>query len=1497
MVVAGPARADFAYQIYEGSWSQLPNFDAMTPVDTGLTTSADLSVLTRLYEIGAQFTGSLIIQQAGTYQFSINSDEGSDLRIDGQLVVNNDGTHTPQEVTGSIFLSVGSHPIKIRYFEAYGGEALDVRWTPPGGSKQPIPPHLVDSGQPSPRQAGRWSLVMPWPHIAISAAVLADGRVLTWSSNAVNDFRATENENTHAALFDPATGAFSTTDNGFHDMFCAGVSTLEDGRIVASGGNPYDTRTSAFNPGTLAWQPLANMNFNRWYNTNLTLPDNEIFSTFANAAGNTSERYDPALNAWTQTPGADMQDLLNEMNAENGETPVNGGTGVQWLGQMAVTPDGRVIHGGPTQTWHLFDPRGSGATVSLGQLAGTRTRVFGNAVTYAPGKVLLIGGGDRTQNPAVTNAAWSIDLNGPSPVISSAASMAFGRAFQNAVVLPTGDVLVVGGNTSAALFSDEGAVYAAESWNPATNTWTTLANAKEPRNYHSTAILLQDGRVLSAGGGACGGCSADHMTGQLFTPPYLFAPDSSPAVRPTISAAPATTGAGATIAVTASSGIPKFTMIRLSATSHAINTDQRFLPVSFTANGGGSYTLHLESNPNILLPGNYWIFAIDSAGTPSVGRVIQVLRSAAVSDRDGDGHPDDVDAFPDDPTEWADSDGDGHGDNSDAFPNDPTKWLPEQGVTPVSAPYNSTTLIVEGSSGADRIWNVDPDDHSVTVTSAAGAVVAQIQVGDRPWSLAKAPLANEVFVANKGAATISVISTQTLAVVRTIALPTASQPHGLAFAPAGNAFYVALEGLARVDKRTPSSGALVASAALSGRPRHLAVSGDGATLYVSNFITPPLPGESTATIDMSAGGAQMFVVATSGMTLSQTIAFGRSSKPVSATSGPGMPNYLNAPVLFGSKAYVPSKQDNLDAGGYRGGAGMTFDQTVRAVTSIVDLPSGVEQTALRIDHDNAGVATGAAISGEGRTLVVALETSREVAAYDTQQGFEIARLAVGRAPQGVAFSSNGRTLYVHNFMDRSVSRFDVTNLVALHVAQAPLLGTTTVSTAVPPANEVLGKQLFYDAQDDRLAHDNYLSCASCHNDGGADGRVWDLTGFGEGLRNTIDLRGRAGMGNGPLHWTGNFDEVQDFEGQIRALAGGTGLMTNSQFNTGTRSQPLGDPKAGVSSDLDALAAYVASLTSAPASPQRAGGGFSAQAQDGRFDWSEHGCASCHAGPHFTDSALNTRHDVGTIHAGSGQRLGGPLDGFDTPTLVGVWSTAPYLHDGSAATLAAAIAAHAGDDTTPAERAALAAFLTELNPSDVQPPPAQATPVTDLRNTGISDSGTQLAQGSDDPHYAVIAGPFGSGSDQVRCTNQAWTDCQSTADPDSQWLTMSSIPGDLTVRTSFSIPADAVLASIVLSGRWTSQGATQDVRINGSSIPIPGTDPWKALSIREDSQPGTFVHGVNTLDFVVHNDGLGAGLRSDDLHVDALPEPRTWAALGAGIALLALLRRRRTTGRF
>jgi cytochrome c peroxidase len=202
-----------------------------------------------------------------------------------------------------------------------------------------------------------------------------------------------------------------------------------------------------------------------------------------------------------------------------------------------------------------------------------------------------------------------------------------------------------------------------------------------------------------------------------------------------------------------------------------------------------------------------------------------------------------------------------------------------------------------------------------------------------------------------------------------------------------------------------------------------------------------------------------------------------------------------------------------------------------------------------------------------------------------------------------------------------------------------------------------------------MSRDGYLSCASCHLDGDSDGRVWDFTQRGEGLRNTTSLLGRRGTGQGRVHWTANFDEIQDFEHDMRDEFGGRGFMKDAELARRSRSKPLGAPKAGVSDELDALADYVASLDAVEPSPFRnADGSLTDQARAGELLYAELGCGSCHAEPDFTDSASDTLHDVGTIKQTSGAASGEPLTGFDTPTLRGVWATAPYLHDGSAPTL-------------------------------------------------------------------------------------------------------------------------------------------------------------------------------------------------------------------------------------
>lgn len=1552
-LAAGAASADFSYAVYDGSWDLLPDFAALSPIATGQSPTVGLDVTSETDTFGLVFTNTIVAPSDGDYEFFTTSDDGSRLYVDGELVVDNDGLHSPETVIGSRTLSAGSHSLRVEFFEKGGGQVLEVGYRTGAPAFQPIPGDgaLVYLSS-NPDLIGDWGPVIPWPEIAISAASLPDGRVLTWSSTETNAFPSNA-EFTHASVFDPETETFVSADNDFHDTFCAGISTLENGVIVASGGNPDDRKVSSFDPATLGWSRLADMNDRRWYGSNVTLPNNHVFSTFAKSSGDRSETYDPSTDTWTPRPNASMATLVSEQNAINAAPNPTGALTQEWWAHIAVTPQGDVFQGGPTQTWHRFDPLGGAPNVVLGQPIGDQARMYGNAISYDEGKVMLIGGADRRKSPPTSvNNVYLVDLNGPAPVVTQGAPMNFPRALSNSVTLPNGEVLVIGGNTVAKIFSDQGSVLPAEIYSPETDSWRIVDSLTIPRNYHSTALLLKDARVLSAGGGACGdGCSANHLDGQIYSPPYLFEADDSPAIRPTLSIPEsAQVRAGDELVVEASPGTTSFSIVRLSGTTHHLNTDQRFLRVPAVDNGDGSFTLSMPPNPNVLIVGHYWLFALDTDGTPSVGEAIQVIRDPEPVDegavylsdlpweleqnglgpaeRDlsngdvtpGDGSPIRLDGVPYDkgvgvhaysridvrldglydrfrsdigldddrdglcgevhfevaldgttlyvspafvdttPTGSIDLDvaggdlltlevfdeGDTCGDHGDwagahllpadlpgfrfyrftptmlrdgltanaiqlaelslfsegirmhasavsnpggnnpagegpdraddamsatkwrdfnrggliydfgtnvvidgyslttaddAPERDPLRWrleasddgtiwevlddrtdadqavpierLSETELLPITtgsvvtplpqAPRSSSTLAVVSTPAGDRIWNVNPDNDSVSVSDETGQLLAEIAVGARPWALAPQPGADRIYVTNKRSSSVSVIDTSTFAVDHTVALARGAQPHGIVFDAAGDHYFVALEALARIEKRSSLDDALVASLDLSGAPRHLAMRFDDSRLLISNFITPPIPGESTLSVDVEQGAAEVFSVDPSTLTLDAVLTLPHDSRAQSESQGPGMPNYLGPPVVSFDEqsAYIPSKKDNVQSGALRQVPGMTFESTVRANTSRIDLMTGLEDPGFRVDHDNASLATGAALTGDDRYLLVTLETSRELAVYDTQGGFELMRLVTGRAPQSVALSTDGRIAYVHNFMDRSLSRFDLTEMLETNLPASQELPPVAVvgSEALAP-DVLLGKQHFYDARDDRLALDNYMSCASCHNDAGADGRVWDLGGFGEGLRRTISLRGRGAAGHGVLHWTGNFDEVQDFEGQIRSLGLGLGLLSNEDFIA--TSAPIGPPKAGLSADLDALAAYVESLSVEPESPHRPGvGTLSPEADQGRSEFVSQGCLSCHAMPKLTDSVLGLRHDVGTLDDASGTRLGNPLDGFDTPSLIGAWTNPPHLHDGSAQTLGEAILAHADFASLPgAQVAALESFLREAESGDL-----------------------------------------------------------------------------------------------------------------------------------------------------------------------------------------------------
>jgi MYXO-CTERM domain-containing protein len=233
-----------------------------------------------------------------------------------------------------------------------------------------------------------------------------------------------------------------------------------------------------------------------------------------------------------------------------------------------------------------------------------------------------------------------------------------------------------------------------------------------------------------------------------------------------------------------------------------------------------------------------------------------------------------------------------------------------------------------------------------------------------------------------------------------------------------------------------------------------------------------------------------------------------------------------------------------------------------------------------------------------------------------------------------------------------------------------------------------------------------------------------------------------------VHWSGNMDEIQDFERDIRESFDGAGFMSDADYDARKDASgifdPLSTPSAGASPELDALAAYITSFEHVGRSPFRnADGSFSKDAREGRKVFERAGCVPCHSGPDFTDSPLNVLHDVGTLLPTSGNRLGAALTGIDTPTLKGLWQTAPYLHDGRAATLYDVFAAtqdHMGvvSNLSQIELDQLVRYLLELD--DVP-----ETVVMDEPMTGGARNGGSAGASNRDSASCVVGAPPSPGN--------------------------------------------------------------------------------------------------------------------------------------------------------
>jgi Domain of unknown function (DUF1929)/Calx-beta domain/Kelch motif len=462
---------------------------------------------------------------------------------------------------------------------------------------------------------GRWSVPQCWPIVPVHMHLLPTGKVMFWDRLG------------HAGLWNPVKRQFSTPPLTDNNLFCSGHGFLADGRLFVIGGHDHPDGgpsgdnmglpdANVYNPFTNSWTALPDMNDGRWYPTATALANGEMLAIsgtiFPGQVNFLPQVWQPGTGTWRDLDAAAAQ-------AEN--TAAHGLDLYPW---MFVAPDGRVFKAGPDQpTWFLDTANSGNWTFVDSRDYGHR--FYGSAVMYEPGKILVVGGGDVDgPDDDASATAEVIDLNDPAPTWRIVDSMEFARRQLNATLLPNGKVLVTGGVAGDGFNNEAYPVLNAEIWDPVTETWTTLPPMQVTRGYHSTALLLPDGRVLVAGGGQGAGATSFHNVAEFYAPDYLF---KGP--RPTISAIPAaiTFGQSFSISTPNASTINGVSLIRLSSVTHSFDQSQRFTWLNFTKKIG-SLRVTAPANGNNAPPGYYMLFIINSKGVPSLAAIIR-LKSAA----------------------------------------------------------------------------------------------------------------------------------------------------------------------------------------------------------------------------------------------------------------------------------------------------------------------------------------------------------------------------------------------------------------------------------------------------------------------------------------------------------------------------------------------------------------------------------------------------------------------------------------------------------------------------------------------------------------------------------------------------------------------------------------------------------------------------------------------------------------------------------------------------
>jgi hypothetical protein len=443
-----------------------------------------------------------------------------------------------------------------------------------------------------PTVVGRWDAPFDIGVVGVHAVLLHTGKVLL--------FYRTETTTHTAQLFDPATGQLTDVSPPValqYNMFCSAHDVGPNGEVFVTGGLQWGSptigygtdQTAFFDPDTNTWSAGPTMALPRWYPSIASLANGDSLIVSGDREPGVKnglvERIDPGTRKLTTEPASATKPMRS-------------------YPRLFVLPDGRMIRAGQDKATLFFDP---GTSTWSGGPAMSQARIRGSFVLL-PGldRIVAIGGA-AAETSATTATTEVLDLSAASPKWQPSGSMHEPRRNFNAVLLPDGSVLAVGGNRATTQYDDP--VLSAELYDPSTGSWKVMASQAAPRSYHSTAVLLPDGRVLSAGQTR----GTQQTTAEIYSPPYLFA-----GPRPTITQAPQVVGYGASFGVGTpdAATVDDVVLIRPGSVTHGVSFDQRSVDLSFSV-GANSLDVTAPASGNFAPPGWYLLFLVRN-GVPSV---------------------------------------------------------------------------------------------------------------------------------------------------------------------------------------------------------------------------------------------------------------------------------------------------------------------------------------------------------------------------------------------------------------------------------------------------------------------------------------------------------------------------------------------------------------------------------------------------------------------------------------------------------------------------------------------------------------------------------------------------------------------------------------------------------------------------------------------------------------------------------------------------------------